>query len=197
MLKIGLTGNIGSGKTVVSSVFSVLGVPVYHADEESKKFMADPGIISRIAGHFGGAILKENREIDRRALASRVFSDEHELRWLNSLLHPLVREDFRRWAIGHAGRPYVIQEAAIIFESGFGKEFDYVINVSCPKEIAVGRVVKRDATDGNSVMQRMRFQMDDAEKSRLSDFVIRNDGGEMVIPQVLGIHRRISEIAAH
>jgi len=194
MLRIGLTGNIGSGKTIVSSVFSALGVPVYHADEESKKFLFHPEIRKQITRRFGVGILEQNGEIARRSLASVVFSDKDALKWLNSLLHPLVREDFRRWASGHAAQPYVIQEAAIIFESGFGDEFDFIIHVACPKEIAIGRVVKRDGTDGNSVMQRMRFQMDDAEKARRSDFVIRNDGTELVIPQVLAIHQHLSEI---
>jgi dephospho-CoA kinase len=196
MIKIGLTGNIGSGKTVVSNVFSILGIPVYHADEESKKFLDDPAVKNEILKYFGYSILTNSQEINRRSLASLVFTDEHSLRVLNSIMHPRIKMDFRRWALLFPETPYVIQEAAIIFESGFRSEYDYIIHVSCPKEIAIDRVIKRDKIDGHSVLRRMQFQMDDSEKSRLSDFVIRNDGSEMVIPQVLAIHRQLLKVSA-
>jgi dephospho-CoA kinase len=191
MLKIGLTGNLGSGKTVVSKVFSILGIPVYHADDESKKFLEEPGVINEILKHFGYGVLTNNREINKRSLASLVFSDEQSLRVLNSILHPKIIEDFRKWTALQLEKPYVIQEAAIIFESGLRSEFDYMINVSCPKETAINRVINRDKVDGHSVLRRMQFQMDDEAKSKLSDFKILNDGIEMVIPQVLAIHRHL------
>ena len=194
MFKIGHTGNIGSCKTVVSGVFETLGIPVYHADEESKKFLDDPVVKNEILKHFGYGVLTNNHDINRRSLASIVFTDENSLRVLNSILHPRVKQDFRNWASLHSDQPYVIQEAAIIFESGFKSEYDYIIHVSCPKETAIVRVIKRDKIDGHSVLRRMQFQLDDAEKSRLSDFVIRNDGSEMVIPQVLAIHQQLLEI---
>jgi dephospho-CoA kinase len=194
MLRIGLTGNIGSGKTVVSGVFSTLGIPVFHADEESKKFLDDPLVKNEILKHFGYGILSNDQEINRRSLASIVFTDGQALKLLNSILHPRVMRDFHNWAAQYQNKAYVIQEAAIIFESGFSSEYDYMIHVSCPKETAIDRVIKRDRIDGHSVMRRMQFQLDDAEKSRLSDFVIRNDGSEMVIPQVLSIHNQLLEI---
>jgi len=193
-LKIGLTGNIGSGKTMISGVFSTLGIPVYHADEVSKKFLDDPKVKNEILKHFGYGILTNDHEINRRSLASIVFTDEKALLLLNSILHPRIKQDFREWTELQDNKPYVLQEAAIIFESGFRKEYDYVVHVSCPKEIAIDRVVKRDNIDGHSVLRRMQFQLEDAEKSRLSDFVIRNDGSELVIPQVLAIHRRLLEV---
>jgi dephospho-CoA kinase len=194
MLRIGLTGNIGSGKTVVSGVFSTLGIPVFHADEESKKFLDDPLVKNEILKHFGYGILSNDQEINRRSLASIVFTDGQALKLLNSILHPRVMRDFHNWADQHQNKAYVIQEAAIIFESGFSSEYDYMIHVSCPKEIAIDRVIKRDKIDGHSVLRRMQFQLDDEEKSRLSDFVIRNDGSEMVIPQVLSIHQQLLQI---
>jgi dephospho-CoA kinase len=115
---------------------------------------------------------------------------------LNSILHPRVMADFKVWAVQQSDKPYAIQEAAIIFESGVAAEFDYIIHVSCPKEMAIDRVIKRDNIDGHSVQRRMQFQLDESEKSRLSDFVIRNDGTELVIPQVLAIHRQLSEIGS-
>ena len=188
MLRIGLTGNIGSGKSVVAKIFEALGIPVYHADEESKKFLELPAIQNEIIRAFGYGVLDNIGHINRRSVASLVFTDEKALKTLNSILHPKVREDFRQWTAGHPSDPYVVQEAAIIFESGFRAEYDYIIHVSCPKEIAIDRVMKRDGIDVNSVLRRLQFQLDDEEKGRLSDFVIVNDGDSMVIPQVLSIH---------
>jgi dephospho-CoA kinase len=196
MLKVGLTGNIGSGKSLVAEMFSIYGVPVYHADEESKKFLRDPSVKENILNAFGDKVMDNSGEIDRRDLAAVVFSDEKALMTLNSILHPLVIEDFTRWCEDQREQPYILHEAAIIFESGAAGLFDKIIHVSCQKEIAIERVMKRDGADGNSVLQRMRCQMDDAEKARLSDFVIVNNGAEMIIPQVLSIHEKLSEISA-
>ncbi len=196
MLKIGLTGNIGSGKTLVSGVFSTLGIPVYHADDESKKFLEDQAVRNEIVRNFGYGILTSNHEINKRSLATIVFTDANALKQLNSILHPKVMRDFHSWALLNAAHPYVIQEAAIIIESGLREEFNYIIHVSCPKEIAIDRVVKRDKIDGNSVLLRMQYQLEDEEKSGLSDFVIRNNGYEMVIPQVISIHQQLLEICS-
>jgi dephospho-CoA kinase len=125
-----------------------------------------------------------------------VFTDGQALKLLNSILHPRIMRDFRDWASRQSEKAYVMQEAAIIFESGYRNEFDFIIQVSCPKKIAIDRVIKRDKIDGNSVLRRMQFQMEDEEKSRMSDFVIINDGSKMVIPQVLSIHQQLLEICA-
>lgn len=194
MLKIGLTGNIGSGKSVVAGVFGVLGIPVYNADSESKKFLESREVVYAILGRFGQQVLTPDQSIDRKSLASVVFSDSEALAWLNALMHPLVRDDFRNWAVSQAGHPYIIQEAAILFESGMEGEFDRIIHVSCPKETAVDRVVRRDGADSHSVLARMSFQMDDEEKAKRSDYVILNDGSTPVIPQVLAIHQDILKI---
>ncbi|MGA2823335.1 MAG: dephospho-CoA kinase [Bacteroidales bacterium] len=196
MLKVGLTGNIGSGKSLVAEMFSIFGVPVYHADQESKKFLGDPLVKEKILSLFGEIVLTPTGEIDRRALATIVFSDEKALMTLDSILHPMVIDDFMHWCETFGEYPYIIQEAAIIFESGVTGIFDRIIHVSCPKEIAIKRVMKRDGIDANSVLQRMRYQMEDAEKAGRSDFVIRNDGTEMIIPQVLSINKQLSEIGA-
>jgi dephospho-CoA kinase len=194
MLKIGLTGNIGSGKTMISGVFATLGLPVYKADEASRKLLEDPEVKNEILKQFGYGILTNDREINRRSLATIVFTDPLALQVLNSILHPRVILDFRNWAAHQADKPYLIMEAAIIFESGYNAECDFIIHVSCPKEIAIDRVIKRDRTDGNSVLQRMQFQLEDEEKTRLAHFVIRNDGTELVIPQVLSIHQKLLKV---
>jgi dephospho-CoA kinase len=193
MIKIGLTGNIGSGKTTVSCIFSLLKVPVYHSDEESKRFLREPAVIENIRSIFGDELVTPDGEIDRTALASVVFADPLLLSQLTKILHPLVIDDFRKWCRLHSESPYIIHEAAIIFESGVERGFDKIIHVSCPKETAIQRVMDRDGTTREVILKRMQFQFPDEEKAARSDFIIRNDGFTMVIPQVLEIHRILSE----
>ncbi|MCK9202888.1 MAG: dephospho-CoA kinase [Bacteroidales bacterium] len=194
MLKVGLTGNIGSGKSTVSRIFMLLKIPVYHADDESKKFLLEENVIRDVAHYFGSGVLDNDRQVNRRSLAALVFSDKKANLQLNSILHPLVREDFRNWIKSFSGYPYIIQEAAIILESGFRDEFDYIIHVSCPTEIAIDRVMNRDHVDGQQVKQRLQFQIGDEEKGKLSDFVILNDGSHLLIPQVISIHNQLLKI---
>ena len=190
MLRAGLTGNIGSGKSVVASVFSSIGIPVFHADEESKKILKIPEIINLIAGLFGRAV-SEGGMINNKRLASIVFGNPEALQRLNSLLHPLVMKDFNAWVESNRQAPYVLMEAAILFESGFAKEFDYIIHVSCPEETAIERVVKRDGFTRELVIDRMKHQLNNDDKSRMSDFVIINDGSKLLIPQVISIHKKL------
>ena len=149
----------------------------------------------RIRERFGDAVFDEAGNIMRPALGERVFSEPEALSFLNGLIHPLVRQDFREWCLSGRKVPYVIHEAAIIFESGFAKEYDRIICVSCPKEDAIRRITERDGTPREHILRRMQHQMEDQEKAALSDFVIRNDGSEMLIPQVLKIHGILSESA--
>lgn len=196
ILRVGLTGNIGSGKSTVVGIFKVLGIPVFHADEEAKKCYDDPELRRDLVHQFGERILSPGGEIDRKALAAIVFNDPASLEYLNAVVHPLVGKAFTRWMTVQTQAPYIIQEAAIIFESGLGGSFDRIIHVSCPKEIAINRVMKRDAADGNSVLKRMQFQIPDEEKARMADFVILNDGSSLVIPQVCSIHAMLLKIGA-
>ena len=190
MLRAGLTGNIGSGKSVVASVFSSIGIPVFHADEESKKILKIPEIVNLIAGLFGRTV-SEGGMINNKRLASIVFGNPEALQRLNSLLHPLVMKDFNAWVESNRQAPYVLMEAAILFESGFAKEFDYIIHVSCPEETAIERVVKRDGFTRELVIDRMKHQLNNDDKSRMSDFVIINDGSKLLIPQVISIHKKL------
>jgi dephospho-CoA kinase len=196
MLKIGLTGNIGSGKTTVSQIFSLLKIPVYHSDEESKRFLHEPAVIENIRQMFGEGCVTPAGEIDRAALANVVFADPSKLTALTKLLHPLVIDDFRKWCKSHIENTYVIHEAAIIFESGVERGFDKIIHVSCPKEIAIQRVIDRDGTTREEILNRMAFQWTDEEKATRSDFVIRNDGSLLVIPQVIEVHRILLKIGS-
>jgi len=190
MLKAGLTGNIGSGKSIVASVFLSLGIPVFAADEESKKILKLPEVSNEIARLFGEGIIV-NGLIDNRKLASVVFGDLQALNSLNKLMHPLVMKVFNDWLKANTMVPYVIMESAILFESGYAKEFDRLIHVSCPEEIAVARVIQRDGLAPGLVLERVKHQLKNDDKARMSDFVIINDGSILLIPQVLAIHKKL------
>jgi dephospho-CoA kinase len=191
MLKIGLTGNLGSGKSLVAKIFRILKVPVYNADDISKSFLSDDIVQEKLRITFGQGVFTNTTEIDRKALARIVFSDPLELSRLNDILHPLVKEDFRKWCHSHRENPYIIQEAAIIYESGLKEEYDRIIHISCPEGTAIKRAMHRDGSTREEVLKRMRFQWKDERKAALSDYVILNDGSELVIPQVLKIHEQL------
>ena len=193
MQKIGLTGNIGSGKSTVASVFSARGIPVYHADDRSGNFLLLTDIQEKVIRMFGRKILGDSGLIDNKLLAGIVFGDQAELKKLTDLLHPMVMQDFRLFFSGMLNVPYVIMEAAILFESGYATEFNRIILVSCPQEIAIQRVIKREKIAPESVLSRMRFQMKNEELEEKADFIILNDGKQMIIPQVISIHRRLMQ----
>lgn len=195
MFIVGLTGNIGSGKSTVAEIFRILGIPIYHADSASKKHLTDPKVIKMITSDFGNTILTPDGHINNAALAKLAFRDADSIQKLNRILHPLVLEDFRVWAQSRQA-PYVIQEAAIIHESGIAGIFHAIIHVSCPPELAVKRVALRDKADPDLIRQRMLHQFPEAKKAALSDFIIQNDGISLVIPQVLELHTKLLESAS-
>ena len=191
MLKVGLTGNIGSGKTLVASLFSRLGVPVFYADTEARQLFDRMEVRMMIRGLFGDGILDAAGGIDRKALAGIVFNSPENLKKLNQVIHPLVREAFARYALERMHDPYVLYEAAILFESGYYKDLDRIILVTAPEDIRVKRVMERDGSNREDVLARMANQWTEEKKFPMADFIINNDGKEMLIPQVLEIHRRI------
>jgi dephospho-CoA kinase len=191
MIKVGLTGNIGAGKSSVARIFTALGVPVYEADLEAKKFLADPGVVSQLKLWWGETILTEHH-VDRSKLAKIVFAQPEKLRMLNALIHPRVKEDLMQWLTGHQNHPYIVHEAAILFESGFYRHFDKIITVICPEELAVRRIMERDGLEEHEIRQRMTNQWSQQEKADKSDFLVVNDGMSFLIPQVLDIHNRLS-----
>ena len=193
MIKVGLTGNIGSGKSMVSRIFEILGVPVFHADTEAKKFLTHPKVLTHLESAYGDVVVS-NGVIDKKALAAIVFNDKIALDKLNGLIHPLVREAFFSWIETKKEYPYIIQEAAILFESGFNEFFDKVITVSCDEALAIKRVVERDGVSEAQVKERLQNQMSQDEKVAKSDFMILNNEDELIIPQVLEMHRQLSFI---
>ena len=183
---------MGSGKTTVSRIFSSLGIPVYHADDIAKKMYDNKDIRDMVTEVAGNDILDSTGNLNRLVLARKLFSDKELMKKVTQIIHPLVRDDFRRWINLYQWSPYIIHEAAIIFESGFRDDYDKIIHVSCPREISIERIIKRDNLSRDQIISRMSFQMEDHEKAALSDFVIINDETQLVVPQVLAIHKQLT-----
>ncbi len=191
MIRVGVTGNIGSGKTTICKIFKQLGIPVYYADERGKYFLDKPAVKNQVINALGDGILDREGGINRQKLAARVFNNQDELNQLNAIIHPLIREDFMRWSAEQTARPYVIQEAAILIESGQHIHLDKIILVKAPEDIRIQRVCDRDQTDADLVRQRAIHQMPEDEKTRFADYIIHNDGKQALIPQVNLIHKSL------
>ncbi|MBW7914055.1 MAG: dephospho-CoA kinase [Taibaiella sp.] len=190
MLKVGVTGGIGAGKSVVCRVFHTLGIPVFNADDTAKQLMeTNPALVTAIQSLFGSNIYMDGR-LDRKKLASIVFEQPALLQQLNALVHPATIAFGNQWMATQTS-PYVIKEAAIFFESGSYKEMDVMIGVSAPENIRINRAMQREGMTREKVMQRIASQMDDTEKMSRCDYVIINDGTTAIIPQVLQVHRAL------
>jgi dephospho-CoA kinase len=184
-----MTGNIGSGKTIIARIFSSLGVPVFHADLEAKKQYDDDEVKKSILRKFGARVFSSSGEILRPALAEIVFNDPVMLDQLNRIIHPGVYRDYLEWSRKHSGFSYTLYEAAILFETGHYRDMDKVICVTAPQQLRIRRVMERDNMTQEEVERRMANQWDEKKKIALSDYVIRNDESGMVIEQVLRIHK--------
>ncbi|MBV5312694.1 MAG: dephospho-CoA kinase [Prolixibacteraceae bacterium] len=191
MIKVGITGGIGSGKSTVCKVFRVLGVPVFEADSIAKQLMnTDLLLQKKLIDLFGPSVYQQDQTIDRKYLAGIVFNNPSLLGQLNEIVHPAVRKAFDEWCLTQQA-PYVIHEAAILFESGFYKMMDKTITVVTDTEERVDRVVKRDHSTAELVIQRMKNQWSDKERIKLADFVIGNNDQELIIPQIVEIDKKI------
>lgn len=191
MIKVGITGGIGSGKSTACRVFSILGIPVFIADLAAKQLMNTiPEIRDQLIHTFGKDVYLPDRTIDRKYLAGIVFNDSSLLAQLNSIVHPVVRKAFDNWCATKQA-PYVLHEAAILFESGFYKNMDKTITVVTNIEERIKRVTKRDNLSEELIMQRIKNQMSDAEKIKLADFVICNNEDELIIPQIIEIDKKL------
>lgn len=190
MLKVGLTGGIGSGKSTVAKVFEILGIPVYYADDSAKILMQTNELLKQqLIFHFGNETYL-NGKLNRSHLSSIVFNDKEKLALLNSLVHPVTIADAEDW-FSRQTSPYVIKEAALLFESGAADGLDYIIAVTAPETLRIKRVMDRDSVKADEVKKRMTNQIDESIKNRLSDFVVVNDEQQMILPQVLKIHEEL------
>lgn len=191
MFRVGLTGGIGSGKSLICSILKHLGVPVYYADTEAKKLMnSDTELRKQIVRLFGEQAYGRG-DLDSSYVAGQLFGDNALLKAMNSIVHPAVRKDFKRWAELQNDIPYVVEEAAILFESGAYKEMDFTVLTSAPEEVRIKRVMERDGSDRDSVLKRMGHQWSEKELRKLADYVIENDGQEMLLPQVIELHNKL------
>jgi len=191
-LHVGITGGIGSGKSLVSKIFGSLGVPLYDADSRARTLMTSDAILmDEIRKTFGDQSYVDNGKLNRDYLSNVVFNDAAKLAVLNGLVHPAVARDYLRWSEENKSHPYVLKEAALLFEAGSYKTLDKIIVVQAPEDLRIARVQKRDPHRNiQKIKDIIRSQMAEEEKLRRADFIVRNDESELVIPQVLALHEK-------
>ena len=190
MIKVGLTGGIGSGKSTVASIFQNLEIPIYFADFEAKEFLKTKEVQHALVGFFGKDIIKDN-QVNKPMLASIIFNDKEALSKVNNLIHPLVRQGFKEWAEKYKSHRYIMIEVAILFENSFDTLVNKSIVVTAPLEQRLARTIKRDGTDRKAVISRMDNQWPQEKLISLADFVIDNADNRLLIPQVLEIDQKL------
>ncbi len=189
---VGLTGGIGSGKTTVSKIFETLHIPVFYADDEAKKLYQSEEVLNNISYLVEENIQDTEGRLNRKKLASILFTDPEKLKKVNAYIHPMVKNVFEDWISNFSSESmYVIREAAILIESGSYKDCDAIILVTAPEELRIERVMNRDGVNKVDVIERIRNQMSEEEKEKYADFIINNDGENPLIQQVLKIHHQL------
>jgi len=193
MFKVGITGGIGSGKSMVCRVFALLHIPVYDSDGRAKWAMQHDVVLKdQLQQAFGKAVYNASGQLDRPFLSALVFHQPEKLALLNSLVHPRVKVDFDEWAAAQVNAPYLLKEAALMFESKAHQQVNRVITVSAPLEIRLARVLQRDpqrqAADVHAIINK---QLSEEERQRRADYIIYNDDQQLVIPQVLALHEQL------
>jgi len=194
MLKVGVTGGIGSGKTTVCKEFEKLGIPVFYADDVAKNILNSPRIVEKIEAIFGKDVVK-NGKVDRKKIATIIFSDKSKKEQLNSIIHPEVANEYKAWLNQHQNYPYTIKEAAILFETGTYKQLDKIILIIADKDTRVQRIIERDNTTEEEVLARMRNQWTDEEKIPLADFIIENNNSSNLAEQLIDIDLQIKSLS--
>lgn len=196
MLKVGITGNIGSGKSTVARVFELLGVKVFYADTEGKKVMTtDAVLIDGVKKTFGEETYFADGILNRKYLAAIVFNNEAELKKLNALVHPAVFRAFDEWAKVNATEPYIIKEAAVMFESGSYQDCDETILVAAPLATRVKRVIARDKISRAEVEAREARQLPQEKKIEMANHILLNDDSQLLIPQVIQLHQHFLNLS--
>lgn len=195
MMKVGITGGIGSGKSTVCKIFEGLGITVYNSDIRAKELMnSRPDIIEQVKKLFGENIYSDQNKLKGKELAAIVFKNKRALEKLNAIVHPAVQQDFERWVMmQNMHLPYILKEAALLVETGSHKLLHYLICVTAPLELRIKRIMDRDHVDRKAVMERINNQLPEQEKVAAADYVIRNDEDSLLIPQILEIHEELSK----
>jgi len=193
MLKVAVTGNIGSGKSTVTQIFKSLGIPVFLADREAKKLYSNKEVILEVKKHFGEDIFSNDGILNKQKLADIIFNDEKALATINKVIHPRTLAKYHEWLNIHNEYKYTIHESAILFENKLQPHFDRIITVYAPKNLRLKRILKRDGVAEKVILERMNNQLSDEEKNKRSDFVIFNDNSDFLIPQVIEIDRKLKK----
>lgn len=193
-IKVGITGGIGAGKSIVCDIFKILEVPIYDADSKAKQLMEESeSVISKIKSHFGDESYHNDGSLNRTYLAEIVFPDKNKLEKINHIVHPAVEEDFISWVSKHSSASYILKEAALLVETGSYRRLDALITVTAPVEIRIQRVLQRDSHRSVEDIQAIiSKQLAEEEKVEVSKFVIKNDNKTLLIPQILKIHNFFS-----
>jgi dephospho-CoA kinase len=195
LLRVGLTGGIGSGKTTVARIFEALGIPVYYSDDAAKRLMnTDPAIRRQLIEEFGSEVYNADQTLNRAHLAALVFPAPQKLARLNAITHPVTIADSEQW-MKRQSTPYAIKEAALLVEAGADQYLDFLIGVTAPEQLRIARVMKRDNVTEEQVRERMKRQMSEEEKMKRCNAVLYNDEQTLLIPQVLLLHQQLLEKA--
>ncbi len=195
MLKVGITGGMGSGKTTVCNIFETLGIPVYYADDRAKYLMTnDEELRQKIKSIFGAEAYQKDWKLNRKYISDIAFHEPKKLKMLNDAVHPAVLKDSELWHNSQKNVPYTLKEAALLFETGSYKKLDKLITVVAPLEVRIKRIMERDKTTKEAILARIANQWSDEEKLAQSDWVIYNDGNHGLIKQVLKIHFELKKI---
>jgi dephospho-CoA kinase len=189
MLKIGITGGIGSGKTTVAKLFQLQGVPIYNSDIRAKQLMAEDEALKKGLVLAFGEEVYTDRRLNRAWLATRVFNNEKELAILNGLVHPAVERDFTHWCLSKSDHPYILKEAALLYESQTYKNLDFVIVVAAPEEMRIERAILRDGLTKQEVMRRFENQLSEEQRLSRADYILTNDDSHSIIKQVIELHQ--------
>jgi dephospho-CoA kinase len=195
MIRAGITGGLGSGKSIVCKVFSSLGIPVYNADMAARRLMnKDEEIIAKLTKQFGKDIYTE-QGLNRKIMSQKIFRDKNLLEIVNSIVHPVVKEDFEKWCLKNNHQPYVVKEAAILIEGGGYKNLDKIILVTAPIELRIERVKKRDGRSLKEIKKILANQLPDEKKRPFADFIIENNDKRLILPAILEIHNHLLKIS--
>ncbi len=193
MLKVALTGNIGSGKTTASIVFKLVNVPVFDADIVAKQQYNKIEVVTKLTDAFGKNILTKDNVVNKTFIAKAIFNNDIKLKTLTNIIHPLVKIEFKNWCQQLPDNTkYCLHESAIIFEGGFDENIDYVIIITAPEHLRFERVKKRNNWKDSEIKAREKNQWDEQKKIKLSDFVIINDGQQALLPQIISLNNKLN-----